>query len=233
MSNPAELRWLCHDVAEPLGLELQTTQAEQLLSYLDHLQRWNQAYNLTAVRDRQEMRVQHLADCLAVVPPLRRWAGQRDCRVLDVGSGGGLPGVVLAVLQPRWRVTCVDSVGKKAAFVRQVAAALGLTGLEALHQRVETLPAAGGAGPDTASARGVDLVVCRAFATLAEIVRLSAPVLAPGGVWLAMKGKLPEAEIAEVQPKVDVFHVEPVTVPGLQAQRCLVWMRPRQLATTP
>lgn len=201
-------------IASALALEPGDTQLDALLDFLDQLERWNATYNLTAVRDRREMLTQHLADCLAVVAPLARHAA--GGRLLDVGSGGGLPGVVIAVMLPGWDVTCVDAVGKKAAFVRHVAGALGLANLHAQHARVEAL-------------RGdaFDVVSARAFATLADLVRLTARHLRPGGVWLAMKGQEPADEIAALPPDVGVFHVEPLAVPGLDARRCLVWMRRR------
>jgi 16S rRNA (guanine527-N7)-methyltransferase len=189
----------------------------RLERYLALLARWNATYNLTAVRDPAEMRVQHLADCLAVVEPLRRQLGAGcAARILDVGSGAGLPGVVLALAEPAWDVTCVDTVGKKAAFVRQVAVELALPNLHAEHARVEML-----------KALPFDLITSRAFALLPDFVRLSRPLLAPGGVWMAMKGKRPDDEIAALPPDTEVFHVEHLVVPGLNAERCLVWMRPR------
>lgn len=196
-----------------LGLPPDPAKAAALGSYVELLWRWNATYNLTAVRDREAMRDQHLADCLALVPVLlRRGAAGR---LLDVGSGGGLPGVVLATMLPALDVTCVDAVGKKAAFVRQAAGALGLRNLHAEHARVEKL-----------SAPPFDLVVSRAFASLRDFAALTRRHLAPGGAWLAMKGKRPDAELAELPGEVEVFHVEPVAVPGLAAERCLVWMRP-------
>ena len=200
-------------ICATLGLEPSARQLQQLASYLDLLQRWNTTYNLTAVRDRDAMLIQHLADCLAVVRPLlaRCSAG----RVLDVGSGGGLPGVVLAVMAPKLDVTCVDTVGKKAAFIRQVAGQLGLPALHAVHARVETLPAT-----------GFDLITSRAFASLVDFTGLTAHLLAPGGVWMAMKGKQPQDELAALPSDVTVFHVEQLQVPGLDADRCLVWMKP-------
>jgi 16S rRNA (guanine527-N7)-methyltransferase len=189
----------------------------RLRAYLALLHKWNAAYNLTAVRDPAQMQVQHLADCQAVVPALRRHAAGRPSqrlRILDVGSGGGLPGVVLASAQPNWDVTCVDTVGKKAAFIRQVAGELGLPNLHTEHARVEEL-----------RCPPFDVITSRAFASLADFTRLTRPLLAPGGVWMAMKGKRPEGEIAALPADVAVFHVEPITVPGLDAERCLVWMR--------
>jgi len=133
-----------------------------------------------------------------------------------VGSGGGLPGVVLALMFPHWQVVCVDTVGKKAAFIRQVAVELGLRNLGAEHARVEALK--GGA---------FDIITSRAFASLVDFTRLSRASLAPQGVWMAMKGKTPADELSELSEDIEVFHVEPLSVPGLNAERCLVWMRPR------
>lgn len=201
--------------AQALGVSLQAAQVAALLGYLDLLQRWNTTYNLTAVRDREAMRRQHLVDCLAVVPALGRSA-PRARTVLDVGSGGGLPGVVLAAVLPNLEVHCVDAVAKKMAFVRQVAATLRLPNLHARHARVEAL-----------HGERFDVITSRAFASLAGFTRLTRDCLAPGGVWLAMKGQRPDDELRALPAEVDVFHVEPLQVPGLQAERCIVWMRPR------
>ncbi|RVU49452.1 16S rRNA (guanine(527)-N(7))-methyltransferase RsmG [Rubrivivax rivuli] len=195
------------------GLNPDGRQLQALADYLALLQRWNATYNLTAVRDPAAMLTQHLADCLAVVPPLQRHA--EGGRLLDVGSGGGLPGVVIATLLPAWSVTCVDAVGKKMAFVRQVAGTLPLPNLRAEHTRIEQL-----------KQPPYDLITSRAFASLADFTRLTRPHLAPGGVWMAMKGRAPDEEAAELPADVNVFHVEQLVVPGLEAQRCLVWMRP-------
>lgn len=199
-----------------LGLSLDDTRLGQLLAYLALIARWNRVYNLTAVRDPQEMLTQHLLDSLAAVPPLRRHTGGAPARVLDVGSGAGLPGVVFAIACPELQVTCVDTVAKKATFIRQVAAELGLRHLRAEHARIETL----------APARA-DVVTSRAFASLQDFVSLTEAHLAPGSVWLAFKGKAPTEEIATLPATVEVFHVEQLDVPGLQAERCLVWLRPR------
>jgi 16S rRNA (guanine527-N7)-methyltransferase len=206
------------DIAGQLGVTLPADASERLLRYLDLLQRWNATYNLTAVRDPAEMLTQHVADCLAVIGPMRQALGAITApRVLDVGSGGGLPGVVVAALCPDWQVVCVDTVGKKAAFIQQVALELKLPNLRAEHARVEKL-----------SAGRFDLVTSRAFASLADFVRLTRHHLAEQGVWMAMKGKHPDDELRELPADVDVFHVEQLAVPGLQAERCLVWLRPRR-----
>ena len=213
--------------SDQLGLSLGESNVDKLLAYRDLLLRWNRVYNLTALRDPAEVLSRHLIDCLAVLPALRRHANDRPLRVLDVGSGGGLPGVVLAMLQPDWQVTCVDTVAKKAAFVRQAAGELRLPKLISVHSRVEALvPSAAGSGLSPALGP-FELITSRAFASLADFATLTQHLLAPGGVWAAMKGKPGDDELASVPAEVDVFHVEPIQVPGLDAQRCLVWMRPR------
>lgn len=200
--------------ARALGLELQPDQSTRLLKYLALLSQWGRVYNLTAIRDPQEGLTQHLLDCLAVVPPLRRQCPAGG-RLLDVGSGAGLPGLVIATLCPEWQVTCVDTVAKKMAFVQQAAGQLGLTGFSAVHARVESLT-----GP-------FDVITARAFASLPDLVSWSEQALAPNGVWMAMKGRDPLDERTALPLHIDVFHVEPLLVPGLAAERCLVWMRTR------
>ncbi len=213
-----ELRDVLLQGAATLGLGLEPLQVDQLLGHLALLQKWGAVYNLTAVRAPQEMLHHHLLDSLAVVAPLRQHletTGAQAAHVLDVGSGAGLPGVVLAICCPALQLQCVDTVAKKAAFIQQAALGLGLPNLKGVHARVEKLDGR------------FDVVTSRAFASLVDFTRLSAQLLAPGGVWMAMKGKLPEDEMAALDPSVEVFHVEQLRVPGLDAQRCLVWMRPR------
>jgi 16S rRNA (guanine527-N7)-methyltransferase len=197
----------------PLGLELDDDQIGQLLAYLALIHKWNKVYNLTAVREPEAMLRQHLLDSLAAVPPLRRHAVGRPLRILDVGSGAGLPGAVFAICNPELQVDCVDAVQKKAAFLRQSASELHLKNLNGLHARVETLT-----GP-------YDVICARAFASLPDFTTWSSAALAPQGVWLAMKGKNPESELGELPPAVEVFHVEQLRVPMLDAERCIVWMR--------
>lgn len=201
-------------LVEQLGLPADEHQVRQLVDYLGLLQRWNKTYNLTALRDPAQMFTHHLADCLAALPSLQRMVDERQgLKLLDVGSGGGLPGVLIAILCPQLQVSCVDTVGKKAAFIRQAAAELGLRQLRAEHARVEQLPGR------------YDVITSRAFATLTDFVALTRERLAPEGLWMAMKGKRPDDEIAALPADVEVFHVEPLQVPGLDAERCLIWMR--------
>lgn len=220
--NNDTLRQQLQAGAEALGLGLTDAQLTQLMDFLALLQKWNKVYNLTAVRDPQEMMTHHLLDSLAAVAPLRRHVAvlhqggaMAAVKLLDVGSGGGLPGVVFAICCPEVDVSCVDTVGKKAAFIQQAAVALKLRNLHGVHARVETLTTP------------FDIISCRAFASLPDFVSWSQGALAvPHGVWLAMKGKHPEDEIAALPADVLVFHVEQLTVPGLDAERCIIWMKP-------
>lgn len=203
-----------------LQLELSDHQVGQLLDYLELIAKWTKVYNLTAVRDPAEMLTHHLLDSLAAIPPLRRHLQQagleQGASLLDVGAGAGLPGVVIAVCCPTVAVTCVDTVAKKAAFIKQAALALKLPNLAGLHARVETI------------SQPFDVICSRAFASLPDFTQWSVGALAPRGVWMAMKGKRPEDEIAALPPAVVVFHVEQLVVPGLAAERCVVWMRPKE-----
>ncbi|MES2687293.1 MAG: 16S rRNA (guanine(527)-N(7))-methyltransferase RsmG [Pseudomonadota bacterium] len=199
-----------------LQLEVNDSQVGQLLDYLDLIAKWTQVYNLTALRDPAEMLTHHLLDSLAVIAPLRRHlaqAGLDRASLLDVGSGAGLPGVVIAICCPEVAVSCVDTVSKKAAFIKQAALSLKLGNLAGIHARVETLT------------QPFDVICSRAFASLHDFTQWSAGALAPGGVWLAMKGKHPAEEIAALPVSAEVFHVEQLQVPGLDAERCIVWMR--------
>lgn len=201
-----------------LGLDLSAGQQGQLLEHLALLAKWGKVYNLTAVREPESMLRLHLLDSLAALPPLRRHTGGAATRVLDVGSGGGLPGAAFAIAAPELSVTCVDTVAKKAMFITQVAAELGLKNLRAEHARVEQLKAA-----------PFPLVTSRAFASLVDFVQLTRSLLAPSGAWMALKGQHPAEELSALQaahPDIEVFHVEPLSVPGVDAQRCIVWMRP-------
>jgi 16S rRNA (guanine527-N7)-methyltransferase len=201
-----------------LGLSLADAQADQLLAYQDLIAKWNKVYNLTAVRAPQEMLTHHLLDSLAAISPLLRQTGGRPVNLLDVGSGGGLPGVVIAITCPQIEVHCVDTVLKKATFIQQVAASLKLPNLRGIHARVESLKAEEGGG--------YDVVCSRAFASLVDFTTWSRSALKPGAVWMAMKGKHPEDELAALLADVSVFHVEQLVVPGLDAERCIVWLRP-------
>ncbi|TAM88858.1 MAG: 16S rRNA (guanine(527)-N(7))-methyltransferase RsmG [Candidimonas sp.] len=202
-----------------LGVALTKEQSGGLLTYVAELQKWNCTYNLTALRDHHQILVNHLFDCLSVIAPMRAFLAtpaHAAPKIVDVGSGAGLPGVVIALANPGWDVYCVDSVEKKTAFVRQIGAVLGLRGLKAIHGRIEALP------PFEA-----DLVVSRAFASLPDFAILAGGHVGAGGCLLAMKGKAPEEPLSVPTPAGawQIDRVQPLTVPGLAAQRCLVWMR--------
>ena len=206
------------DGLRSLDLGLGDRQVAQLLAYLAMIGKWTQVYNLTAVRDPSEMMTHHLLDSLAAVPPLTRQLKQlgleSGASLLDVGAGAGLPGVVIAICCPTVAVTCVDTVAKKAAFIKQAALELKLTHLAGLHKRVEQVT------------EPYNVICSRAFASLDDFTKWSAAALAPGGVWMAMKGKHPASEIDMLDKAIEVFHVEQLTVPGLDAERCIVWARP-------
>ena len=199
-----------------LHVSLSDAQVQGLLDYQNLIGKWNKVYNLTAVRDPAEMLTHHLLDSLAAVAPLQKHLQGRGLSppsLLDVGSGAGLPGVVLAICCPSLAVTCVDTVGKKAAFIKHVALALGLPNLTGLHARVETIT------------QPFDVICSRAFASLADFAGWSQAALSPGGVWMALKGKHPAEELAMLPPDVVMFHVEPLAVPGLAAERCIIWLQ--------
>jgi 16S rRNA (guanine527-N7)-methyltransferase len=210
---PPELRPALDAGLDALGLVLDTPANDRLIAYLDLLTRWNRVYNLTAVRNPTQMLTQHLLDSLAVVGPLRRELPQ-PARLLDVGSGAGLPGVVIAIVLPSWQVVCIDAVAKKTRFVQQVATELGLANLAAEHGRVEA----------ATSAARFDVITSRAFAALSDFVALTESRLADDGVWMAMKGRRPDDEISAL-PTAMAARVEPLRVPGLNAERCLVWLK--------
>jgi 16S rRNA (guanine527-N7)-methyltransferase len=198
-----------------LGLDLPPDRRDALLRYVALVVRWNAAYNLTAVRDPVEMVRQHLLDSLAIVPPLVRRLPLANARIVDIGSGAGLPGLILAILFPEATIRSVEPVGKKAAFQRQVYMELALTNVEVIAARAESL-------------RGeADLVVCRAFASLDGFVRAAAGFIGPATQLAAMKGRRAEVD-AELPALGDrwLADVEPITVPQLDAQRHLVVLRP-------
>ena len=204
--------------AATLGLEISIEQENTLLSYLEQLQRWNRSYNLTALRDPEQMLIQHVFDSLAIVPQLLNILDKNTVlgRFVDVGSGAGLPGVVLATMFPHIEVHCVDTVEKKATFIRYVAGVLRLSNLHAHHARIEQL------APFEA-----DIVVSRAFASLADFATLSGRHVAANGWLVAMKGREPTEEIEELSGATPwrVDHIDTLHVPELDAQRCLAWLK--------
>ena len=190
-----------------LGQTLPEQAVDQLLAFEALLLKWNRTYNLTAVRDAEGVRVQHLLDSLTILPHVGQGA------VLDVGSGGGLPGIPLAIARPDLSITLVDAVQKKVSFLQQACIELGLRNVKPRHARVETLEGA------------FDIITSRAFAEIGLFVRLTRKLLAPGGCWLAMKGQYPEAELVDLPEDVRVETIHRLQVPGLDAERHLIVLR--------
>ena len=199
--------------ADELEIRLDSSQVASLVAYLRLIEHWNGTYNLTSIRDPRVMVTHHVLDSLAATAALqRRRAPAVRRHLLDVGSGAGLPGIVVGISLPDTEVVCVDSVGKKAAFVTQAVASLGLRNVSAIHVRVERI-----------SSRRFDVIASRAFASLADFVGGTRQLLAENGEWMAMKGKPPNDEIAALTDAT--AEIEPIAVPGLEAERCVVWVR--------
>lgn len=210
MSLPAQL---AAGIAA-LGLALPEGAEARLLAYLALLDKWNRVYNLTAVRETERMVSHHLLDSLAAVPFFQAET------VLDVGSGGGLPGIPLAIARPELQVTLIDSIAKKTAFLLQAKAELGLANLKVVTGRVEDFR------PDFRLESGFDIITSRAFSDLREFVTLTRHLLKPGGQWLAMKGLMPHEEIASLPDWVKVSANHALHIPGLDASRHLIVLEP-------
>ena len=197
---------------ETLGVTADSAQVEKLVRFASLLERWNKVYNLTAIRCRDEILTHHLLDSAALVPHTADFLPQGGT-VLDVGSGGGLPSIPLAVLRPDVKVTAVDAVSKKTAFLTQAGIELGLRNFTARHSRVEKLSG------------GYDVMTSRAFASLSDFISLTRHLMKPGGVWLAMKGVIPEDEIKALPDDTEVAEIRLLQVPGLPEQRHLIVIR--------
>ncbi|KGD64080.1 methyltransferase GidB [Alcanivorax nanhaiticus] len=203
MSLPAQLASTLSRGIEALGLSLSDDQQRLLLNYVDLLVKWNQAYNLTAIRDPQEMVIRHLLDSLAVLP----FVGEGD--TLDVGTGAGIPGIILAVSRPQQSFTLLDSNGKKTRFVRQARRELGLENVEVVHGRVEQYR------------KAPSQIICRAFASLSDMLALMTPIMTDNTRLLAMKAASTEEELATLPPGWKGHH-HSLQVPGLDEARTLV-----------
>ncbi|MEQ5840379.1 16S rRNA (guanine(527)-N(7))-methyltransferase RsmG [Paraburkholderia acidicola] len=204
---------LLKEGTDELGVQLSDAQLGKLLDYVALLIKWNAVYNLTAIRDPRQMVIQHILDSLSIVPHL---AGRGPSSVLDVGSGGGLPGIVLAIALPDWVVTLNDIVQKKTAFQAQAKAELGLANLSVVTGRVETLRP----GVDVPSQ--FDVIVSRAFAELADFVTLARHLVAPNGAIWAMKGVRPDGEIERLPAGARALQIIRLNVPSLDAERHLI-----------
>lgn len=209
--DPAAMRALL-DGAAKLGVPLDAAAARALLKLLDELERWNAAYNLTAIRDRPSMLTHHLLDSLSV------HAALRGTRIADVGTGAGFPGLPLAIVNPQRHFTLLDSNGKKIRFVAHAARSLGLGNVDAVHVRAERFT----------PPQPFDTVTARAFAALETLAESVAPLCVPGTRVLAMKGRRDESELAALPPGWSIERVEPLDVPGLGEARHLVVLQPPQ-----
>jgi len=205
-----QIRQLLEQGVAALQLKLNPDQYNQLMSYLDLLIKWNGVYNLTSVRNPVDMVRQHLLDSLSAA-----FAFQHAKHVLDVGSGGGLPGIVLAIVFPETKVSLIDTVNKKTAFLRQAKAELGLDNVTVYTGRVEQLKVS----------EPFDVITSRAFSELANFVNWAGHLLAPGGQMIALKGQLPEDEIAVLPAGWSISKVQAISVPGLDVQRHLLWIK--------
>jgi len=208
------------DAAAVLSLDLADPVKERLAQYTLALKKWNKTYNLTAIRTVDEILVQHVFDSLSIIPAVRAFFAQRPGLtgggVIDVGSGAGLPGVVIAVTTPEIQVSCVDAVQKKVAFIKHVAGIMGCRNLTAIHGRIETL-----------LPMGAGLIVSRAFASLSDFTALSQTHVLAGGAMLAMKSRRSDEDIAEFSASNigwEVDRVDWINVPNMSAKRCLVWL---------
>lgn len=210
MSPASILRSALQDGLRALGLALAPAAQEKLIAYVELLAKWNQAYNLTAVRDPGQMIARHLLDSLAILPVVR------GPRVLDIGSGAGLPGIPLGLVRPDLKFVLLDSNAKKTRFIIQAVAELGLKNVEVVQARVEKYqPAA-----------KFDTLIARAFAGIADMLSVSAPLCAPGGRWLAMKGVYPQEELSAIPPGYTI-ETQQLQVPGLDAARHVVIITPQ------
>lgn len=204
---------------EEIGITATEKQFDQLMMYINELQKWNKTYNLTAIKDPQEMLIQHVFDSLAILPSFKRRGlieKESQVKIIDVGSGAGLPGAILSIMWPEARVDCVDTVQKKIAFISNIAAKLDLPNLKGIHARIERC-----------DQMNADIVISRAFASLSDFSRLAGVHVKANGHLVSMKSKQVQQDVAELQATVTDWTtemIEPITVPQLDAQRYLVWL---------
>lgn len=209
-----------HQAVQLLALDLSESKQSLLIDYLSELQKWNRTYNLTALRTVEDMLIQHIFDCLAVVPALEAYEKKNSFTanvIADIGSGAGLPAVVLAIVRPQARIISVDAVQKKTSFVQHVANKLGLVNLEPRHSRVEAIKNI-----------SADLVISRAFTSLPNFIDLTSHLVSQNGVLAAMKSRQLETEITELKDKQGnwfVHQVDEINVPDMQATRYVAWLR--------
>lgn len=200
--------------ADTLAITVSNTQVVQILRYLDGLLLWGKAYNLTAITDPDEALIKHIFDCMAILPDLP-FGDRSDVRLLDIGTGAGLPSVIVAILRPDWQVDALDSNSKKIRFIRQIASEIGLTNIMPTASRIEH--------HHDAKPKAYDVITSRAFASLVDFVNLATPCLADAGVLYAMKGKVPTAD---EQAGLDEWQIKikKIQVPKLFDDRCVVYL---------
>lgn len=215
MSNlfdPKEIQFCAKDL---LGLDLKEDSAEKLSKYSNLLVKWNATYNLTSIENPEDVLTLHIADSLALVRDLDALVPIEKCRLMDVGSGGGLPAIPLAIMRPDLSVTMVDAVQKKVIFLRQCIAMCRLSNATAQHFRIEKMQ----------DDKGFDVITSRAFASLKDMIDWTRHLLASNGYWLAMKGKYPQAEIDELPQDVELVSVKKVSLGSKQLDRHLLVLK--------
>lgn len=209
-SHIENLRPVLESGLDALCIKLAKEQQDKIINYLIILSKWNSVYNLTAIRDPKEMMTHHVLDSLSAVP-----AFTEAQNVLDVGSGGGLPGMILAICYPDKKISMIDTVSKKTAFLNQAKAELGLNNVTVYSARVESLQVN----------QRFDVITSRAFSELNNFVNWSQHLLAEGGRFIAMKGVHPQGEMERLPEGWEVKEVRPLTVPGLDAERHLIFIQ--------
>lgn len=214
------LQLMLQQALQQLSLSLSEQQQSKLLQYIQWLKKWNRIYNLTAITDERQMMTHHLFDSLAILPSLQSQLPSGALRAIDVGSGAGLPGVVLAIVCPDWDIVCVDAVEKKTAFITQVAGALGLSNLSAHHGRIQSY-----------QTPAVDFVISRAFASLVDFADWSGFHVKQKGHLIAMKGKFFDDEVAQMEANTpfQLIKYELINVPFLEASRSLFYCQHREV----
>ena len=202
----------CQDI----GISLTETQSERLLGYLSLLLKWNKAFNLTAITNPEEALNLHLLDSVSVSPAIAAYDS-----LLDVGTGGGLPGIPLAILNPEKQFTLLDTNSKKTRFLKQVVYELGLDNVTVINQRVQ----------DFDNQSGYACILSRAFASLSDMVQWTEHLLADKGHWLAMKGQYPQQELDELPETVELVEAQQVKLPGINANRWFIYLKQKQSAS--
>ncbi len=202
-------------LAKEQSIQIANEQAEKLILFLDLIQKWNKVHNLTAITNREDMLVKHILDSLSILPELWKYETTHNFRkidkVLDIGSGAGLPGIPAAIIEAEREWVLVDASSKRVAFINEVKRQLKLDNVFAHHSRIEEF-----------NSHDFKVITCRAFSSLKHMVEKSSHLLAQDGCWLAMKGIIPEDEIKELPDSVKVEEVTPLLVPNLNAERHLL-----------